>query len=77
MKTGSPSPRASFAAMVDSQPESAPVKLSKLTLSFVDLTEVDQATELEVSWDELDEVAELRRIVDETTGAQPVLYSTA
>lgn len=63
--------------MVDSQPESAPVKLSKLTLSFVDLTEVDQATELEVSWDELDEVAELRRIVDETTGAQPVLYSTA
>lgn len=63
--------------MADSHPESAPVKLSKLTLSFVDLTEVDQATELEVSWDELDEVAELRRIVDETTGAQPVLYSTA
>jgi hypothetical protein len=63
--------------MTDPKPDSAAVEMAKVTLTFADLTSLAGATDLEVSWDELDEIAELRRIVDETNGTQAVLYSTA
>ena len=63
--------------MTDPKPDSVAVEMAKVTLTFVDLTSLAGATDLEVSWDELDEIAELRRIVEETNGTQAVLYSTA
>ena len=59
------------------EPKVTLVTEPKVTITFAELTDEARTVELDVSLKELDEIAELRRIVAETTESQPVLYSTA
>ena len=58
------------------EPKIPPVE-PKITVTFADLTDQARKVELAISLKELDEIAELRRIVAELTETEPVLYSTA